>query len=63
SEQGIHERGILNKLFVESDYNKHERPIEKESDPIEVQFGIILQQIIDVDEKSQIIHTNIWIQL
>ncbi|BFY97102.1 hypothetical protein BsWGS_00141 [Bradybaena similaris] len=60
SEQGIHERGILNKLFVESDYNKHERPIENETDPIEVQFGIILQQIIDVDERSESIVTSLW---
>nr|ABA60380.1 nicotinic acetylcholine receptor subunit type A [Lymnaea stagnalis] len=63
SEQGLQERKVLKKLFEESDYNKFERPILNESEPINVNFGIILQQIIDVDEKNQIIHTNIWLRM
>ncbi|BFZ01989.1 hypothetical protein BsWGS_05027 [Bradybaena similaris] len=63
SQQGYQERRLLNKLFAESDYNKNERPVANESESIQVKFGIILQQIVDVDEKNQIIHTNIWLQL
>ncbi|KAK0047763.1 neuronal acetylcholine receptor subunit alpha-7-like isoform X1 [Biomphalaria pfeifferi] len=63
SRQGDNERRVLRHLFEESVYNKLERPVVNESEPINVSFGIILQQIIDVDEKNQIIHTNIWLQM
>ncbi|XP_041374467.1 acetylcholine receptor subunit alpha-type acr-16-like [Gigantopelta aegis] len=63
SEQGIHERRLLNYLFQNGTYNTMERPVENESDALDVAFGIILQQIIDVDEKNQIINTNLWLQL
>ncbi|XP_012938549.1 neuronal acetylcholine receptor subunit alpha-7 isoform X1 [Aplysia californica] len=63
SQQGQHERRLLKHLFQDSGYNKYERPAEDESNPVDVKFGIILQQIIDVDEKNQIIHTNIWLQM
>ncbi|KAI8777275.1 neuronal acetylcholine receptor subunit alpha-7 isoform X1 [Biomphalaria glabrata] len=48
SRQGEHERRVLRHLFEESVYNKLERPVVNESEPINVSFGIILQQIIDV---------------
>ena len=48
SEQGFHERRLLNYLFRNSTYNTMERPVENESDALDVRFGIILQQIIDV---------------
>ncbi|XP_043260896.1 neuronal acetylcholine receptor subunit alpha-7 isoform X1 [Colletes gigas] len=58
---GPHEKRLLNKLL--SGYNTLERPVANESEPLEVKFGITLQQIIDVDEKNQILTTNAWLKL
>jgi len=46
SVQGKFERQLLDDLLI--DYNPLERPVSNESDPLEVTFGITLQQIIDV---------------
>lgn len=61
--QGQNERHLLHFLFVEKHYNPLERPVSNESKPIIVRFGITLQQIIDIDEKNQILYSNIWLQM
>ncbi|XP_073957775.1 neuronal acetylcholine receptor subunit alpha-7-like isoform X1 [Choristoneura fumiferana] len=61
SEQGPHEKRLLNTLLAS--YNTLERPVANESEPLEVKFGLTLQQIIDVDEKNQLLITNIWLSL
>ncbi|XP_018566642.1 neuronal acetylcholine receptor subunit alpha-7 isoform X8 [Anoplophora glabripennis] len=61
SQQGPHEKLLLNNLL--SSYNVLERPVANESEPLEVKFGLTLQQIIDVDEKNQLLITNIWLSL
>ncbi|XP_014473834.1 PREDICTED: neuronal acetylcholine receptor subunit alpha-7 isoform X2 [Dinoponera quadriceps] len=58
---GRHEKRLLNHLLL--NYNTLERPVANESEPLEVKFGITLQQIIDVDEKNQILTTNAWLKL
>ncbi|XP_025075030.1 acetylcholine receptor subunit alpha-type acr-16 [Pogonomyrmex barbatus] len=58
---GRHEKRLLNHLLA--NYNNLERPVANESEPLEVKFGITLQQIIDVDEKNQILTTNAWLKL
>ncbi|XP_053609801.1 neuronal acetylcholine receptor subunit alpha-7 isoform X3 [Plodia interpunctella] len=47
SEQGPHEKRLLNALLL--NYNTLERPVANESEPLEVKFGLTLQQIIDVE--------------
>ncbi|XP_018566637.1 neuronal acetylcholine receptor subunit alpha-7 isoform X3 [Anoplophora glabripennis] len=47
SQQGPHEKLLLNNLL--SSYNVLERPVANESEPLEVKFGLTLQQIIDVE--------------
>ena len=42
-------------------YQQYERPVLDESDPVELQFGIDLQQIIDLDERNQLLQTNMWL--
>ncbi|XP_045482655.1 neuronal acetylcholine receptor subunit alpha-7 isoform X8 [Harmonia axyridis] len=59
--QGPHEKRLLNNLL--SVYNVLERPVANESEAIAVKFGLTLQQIIDVDEKNQLLITNIWLSL
>jgi len=61
AESGYHERRLLGDLM--SDYNKLERPVYNESEAVVLTFGLTLQQIIDVDEKNQILTTNIWLNL
>lgn len=46
SQQGPHEKRLLNNLL--GPYNVLERPVANESEPLEVKFGLTLQQIIDV---------------
>lgn len=58
---GHNEKRLLNDLL--DDYNHLERPVANESDPIQISFGLTLMQIIDVDEKNQMLITNIWLKL
>ena len=45
-DSGEAERRLLNELMGQ--YNKLERPVYNESDPLVLTFGLTLQQIIDV---------------
>ncbi|XP_013406821.1 neuronal acetylcholine receptor subunit alpha-7 isoform X1 [Lingula anatina] len=63
SHQGKHERRLLDTLFVDRAHNVLERPVANEKDVLNVTFSLTLQQILDVDEKNQIIHTNIWLDM
>jgi len=58
---GIHERQLLDDLLAY--YNKLERPVANESEAVVLTFGLTLQQIIDVNEKEQILTTNVWLNL
>ena len=46
-----------------SNYQKLERPVANETEPVILKFGLTLQQIMDVDEKNQILTTNVWLNL
>ncbi|KAI1885924.1 hypothetical protein AGOR_G00208760 [Albula goreensis] len=61
SVQGPHQRYLLKELL--KDYNRMERPVANDSLPLTVKFSMILAQIMDVDEKNQILTTNIWLQM
>ena len=52
---------LINDLL--ENYIKYERPSEIDNKPLTVQFLITLQQIMDVDEKNQVIHTNLWLNM
>ena len=43
-------------------YTRLERPVANNSHPVRVSLGLILQQIVGVDEKNQIIEVNAWIK-
>ncbi|CAF2385094.1 unnamed protein product [Rotaria sp. Silwood2] len=42
-------------------YEKAVRPIRKSSEAVVVKLGITLTQIMDIDERNQIMTTNIWL--
>lgn len=48
-----HERRLYDDLM--RDYNVLERPVENHSQPVTVYLKVSLQQLIDVDEKNQIV--------
>lgn len=42
-------------------YNSDTRPVYNASHPVQVSLGITLTQIFDVDEKNQVLTTNVWL--
>uniref|UniRef100_A0A914EF43 Neurotransmitter-gated ion-channel ligand-binding domain-containing protein n=1 Tax=Acrobeloides nanus TaxID=290746 RepID=A0A914EF43_9BILA len=45
------------------DYNKIPRPVKNSTDVLMVDVGASLIRIIDVDEKNQVLTTNIWLEM
>ncbi|VDO26823.1 unnamed protein product, partial [Haemonchus placei] len=58
---GDHERRLYAKLA--DGYNKLARPVKNDSEPVLVLLGLDFQQILDVDEKHQIMHSNVWLRM
>ncbi|XP_023811288.1 neuronal acetylcholine receptor subunit alpha-7 [Oryzias latipes] len=59
--QGVHQRRLYKELI--RNYNPLERPVSNDSHSLTVHFSFSLLQIMDVDEKNQVLTTNIWLQL
>ncbi|XP_027009038.1 neuronal acetylcholine receptor subunit alpha-7a isoform X3 [Tachysurus fulvidraco] len=59
--QGEHQRRLYRDLM--KDYNPLERPVFNDTQSLTVNFSFSLMQIMDVDEKNQVLTTNIWLQL
>ncbi|KHN73172.1 Neuronal acetylcholine receptor subunit eat-2 [Toxocara canis] len=47
---------------LRKNYDPHERPVLNHSEPIVIKLRILLQQLVDVDEKNQVITLVIWMQ-
>ncbi|KAL2103672.1 hypothetical protein ACEWY4_000540 [Coilia grayii] len=54
------EEKLLKTLFVR--YNKFSRPVANTTDVVLVHFGLSIAQLIDVDEKNQMMTTNVWVK-
>ncbi|XP_074787719.1 neuronal acetylcholine receptor subunit beta-3 isoform X4 [Athene noctua] len=54
------EDALLKHLF--QGYQKWVRPVENSSDTIKVLFGLKISQLVDVDEKNQLMTTNVWLK-
>ncbi|XP_031589118.2 neuronal acetylcholine receptor subunit alpha-7 [Oreochromis aureus] len=59
--QGVYQRRLYKELM--KNYNPLERPVSNDSHSLTVHFSFSLLQIMDVDEKNQVLTTNIWLQL
>ncbi|KAJ8406421.1 hypothetical protein AAFF_G00299950 [Aldrovandia affinis] len=59
--QGEEQRRLYRDLMIS--YNLLERPVLEESQSVTVQLGLHLLQIVDVDEKNQVLTTNAWLDL
>ncbi|KAJ8272148.1 hypothetical protein COCON_G00110070 [Conger conger] len=53
------EDALLRNLF--RGYQKWVRPILHANDTITVRFGLKISQLVDVDEKNQLMTTNVWL--
>ncbi|XP_023333751.1 acetylcholine receptor subunit alpha-type acr-16 [Eurytemora carolleeae] len=58
---GIQERRLLSEKLVS--YNPLERPVFNESQSLDLHLNLSLQQIVDLDEKNQILTSNIWLNI
>ncbi|XP_028295771.1 neuronal acetylcholine receptor subunit alpha-2 [Gouania willdenowi] len=54
------EEELFRTLFA--GYNKWSRPVPNISDVVIVKFGLSIAQLIDVDEKNQMMTTNVWLK-
>ncbi|XP_061520577.1 cholinergic receptor, nicotinic, alpha 11 [Phycodurus eques] len=61
SSGGPHQRNLLKNLL--KDYNRMERPVGNDSHPLTVTFSLSLIQIMDVDEKNQVLTSNMWLRM
>ncbi|XP_059123897.1 neuronal acetylcholine receptor subunit alpha-5, partial [Peromyscus eremicus] len=55
-----HEDRLFKDLF--EDYERWVRPVEHLSDKIKIKFGLAISQLVDVDEKNQLMTTNVWLK-
>nr|XP_017193434.2 neuronal acetylcholine receptor subunit alpha-2 isoform X1 [Oryctolagus cuniculus] len=63
AQQGSHthaEDRLFKHLF--GGYNRWARPVPNTSDVVIVRFGLSIAQLIDVDEKNQMMTTNVWLK-
>lgn len=55
-----HEDSLFKDLF--QDYERWVRPVEYLNDKIKIKFGLAISQLVDVDEKNQLMTTNVWLK-
>ncbi|CAF3600208.1 unnamed protein product [Rotaria sordida] len=60
---GEHQRRLLKYLLDENNHNPLERPVYNDSHTLTVTMNMALQQIIDFDEKNEILAISGWIVL
>ncbi|XP_052528162.1 neuronal acetylcholine receptor subunit alpha-5 isoform X1 [Tympanuchus pallidicinctus] len=51
---------LFKRLF--EDYQRWVRPVEHLNDTIKIKFGLAISQLVDVDEKNQLMTTNVWLK-
>ncbi|ESP05439.1 hypothetical protein LOTGIDRAFT_152290 [Lottia gigantea] len=53
------EQRLLQKLLEH--YDPNTRPVFDAAKPVVIRLGITLTQVLDVDEKNQVLSTNVWL--
>ncbi|XP_065051449.1 acetylcholine receptor subunit alpha-1-B-like [Rhopilema esculentum] len=53
---------LLDDLFVKRKYNKQVRPVDNKDKPLKIQFGIAYVQLVGIDDKEQMMVSNIWVR-
>ncbi|XP_071811205.1 neuronal acetylcholine receptor subunit alpha-10-like [Apostichopus japonicus] len=52
---------LVRSLFDDNDYDKRIRPVYNESTSIYVEMLLFVSSILDMDERKQILKTNLWL--
>ncbi|EDO42102.1 predicted protein [Nematostella vectensis] len=60
SDASRNEKRLLEKLLT--GYDRNERPVLNDNESVTVTLGLTLNQIVDVDEKNQLLTTSTWIR-
>uniref|UniRef100_A0A915E4E2 Ligand-gated ion channel 4 n=1 Tax=Ditylenchus dipsaci TaxID=166011 RepID=A0A915E4E2_9BILA len=55
------EEFLYRKLLNPEIYEKHVRPTKHHSLPTNITFGVLLNQIVEMDERNQVLTTRCWI--
>ncbi|XP_077995873.1 neuronal acetylcholine receptor subunit alpha-2-like [Glandiceps talaboti] len=61
-EASVGEQRLFRDLLHNSDYDTLVRPVEDPSEIVKVKFGLSIVQLMDVDERNQIMTTSVWIK-
>ncbi|EDO32053.1 predicted protein, partial [Nematostella vectensis] len=48
--------------YLLQNYSKDARPVLNVNDPVQLKLGIMLRQVIDLNERDQILTINVWIR-
>ena len=54
------ETELVNQLL--GDYQQFARPVADASLPLTLEIKVTLKQIVDLDERNQILKTNVWLE-
>ncbi|XP_012943343.1 neuronal acetylcholine receptor subunit alpha-5 [Aplysia californica] len=54
------EQRLMRRLV--SGYDNSVRPVYQAQEPVDVLLGLTLTQILDLDEKNQVLTTNVWLE-
>lgn len=57
------EQELFKKLFNDQQYDNSVRPVYNSSENVVVEFGFTLIQIMDMDEKNQVLVLNAWLEM
>ncbi|XP_076444121.1 acetylcholine receptor subunit beta-like 1 [Babylonia areolata] len=61
--RGENEKRLVYDLFVKHGYNPLIRPVTEVNYSLQINFSLALSQIISIDEKNQVMKTNVWLQI
>nr|XP_002741013.1 PREDICTED: neuronal acetylcholine receptor subunit alpha-4-like [Saccoglossus kowalevskii] len=56
------ERQLVRDMLYNSEYDTLVRPVKDPRDILSVKFGLSIVQLMDVDERNQIMTTSVWIK-
>lgn len=54
---------LIKEIFRKRGYNKEVRPVVKKEDVVQVVFDLAYTQLLDLDEKNQVLVSNVWVRM
>ena len=57
------EMELISYLLDEDRYNKDVRPVRNKKDAVQVSLDVAYTQLVDLDEKNQVLVSNVWVRM